>query len=279
MQTRKWLITLVVAGVLTALGLLIFKSRQLPPSPPLPSPNGHDDFVKAGQMLASNTSDYHEMSDEELRQLVTQNAEALSLVRTGLGRECRVPLVDSQAYMGSHLSELASIYTLARALDAEGRLAESEHRNREAVEAHLDTMRLGQEATRGGVLSDGYVGIACEAIGAAGLQNLVTNLNAEECRKLLDALETIAKKQESFEEVMKHDREWSQRANPLYYPLYQRIVASFMRLLNLTSTTQAERKAALKFQTREQRQRALLIAVATRAYELEKGRRPKSIAE
>ena len=84
------------------MGLLIFKSRQNAANPPMPSPNGYDDFVKAGQTLAGNTSGYDEMSDEKLRQLVTQNVEALRLVRTGLSRECRVPIVDSQTYMGGH---------------------------------------------------------------------------------------------------------------------------------------------------------------------------------
>jgi len=257
------------------MGLLIFKSSQLPSSPPLPSPNGYDDFVKAGQMLASNTSRYDEMSDEQLRQLVTQNAEALRLVRTGLSRECRVPLAYSQTDMGNHISELGSIKQLVQALNAEGRLAEMEHRNNDAARAYLDAMRLGHEATRGGPLIDGLVRIACEATGSRSLQKLVTNLDARECREVINALEIIEKKQESFEEVLKNEREWRQRS----FPFYQQIVRSLMRLFNVASVKQAEQRASQKFQTQEKRRRELMLDVAVRAYDLEKGQRPKSIAE
>jgi hypothetical protein len=231
--------------------------------------------VKAGQMLAGNTSRYDELSDEQLRQLETQNAEALRLVRTGLSRECRVPTVYLQTDIDVHISELGSIKQLAQALNGEGRLAELEHRNNDASRAYLDAIRLGHEATRGGPLIDGLVRIACEATGSARLQTLVTNLNAGECREVINAMETIEKKQESFKEVMQHEREWARRA----FPLYQRIVGSLMRLFNVASIRQAEQKATLKFQTRAQRWRALLIDVATRAYELEKGQRPKSLAD
>ncbi len=275
MQTRKWLITLIVVVVLTIFGWLIFNSRQLPASPPLPSPNGYDDFVKAGQLLADKTPDYRELSDENLRKLVTQNAQALNLVRTGLSRECRVPLVYSQSYMGDHLSELSSIKRLAQALNAEGRLAESEKRTNDAVVAYLEIIRLGQETMRGGVLIDSMVGVACEAIGLTGLQTLAANLNTGECRDVIKALETIEKKRESFEEVMQTEREWSRRA----FPLYQRIVGSVMRLFSLASTKQAEQKAAIRFQTQERQRRELLTRVASRAYELEKGRPAGSMAE
>jgi len=275
MQTRKSLIILLVAGVLTVMGLLIFKSSETSSSVPLPSPNGYDDFVKAGKMLADKTSDYRQLTDEELRKLVTQNAEALHLVRTGLSRECRVPLVYSQMYMDGHMSELSLIKRLAQALNANARLARLEHRYREAVEAHLETMRLGHEATRGGPLIDGLVRIACEAIGSSGLQTLLTNLNAGECRNVINELEIIEKKQESFAEVMKHEREWSRRS----FPLYQRIVASLMRFFNLASIKQAEQRTMQKFQTQEQQRRHLLLDLAARAYELEKGQRPTSITD
>ena len=77
------------------LGALVFRSTR---PQPLASPNGYDDFVKAGRMLTQRLSadasllDYRAMSVEELRTLVLTNAEALRIARSGLGHECRVPI-------------------------------------------------------------------------------------------------------------------------------------------------------------------------------------------
>ena len=212
------------------------------------------------------------MSLEELRELAVQNAEALRLVRMGLSRECRVPLAYSEDYMRSHLSELASMKMIAQALSAEGRLAELDHRNADAARAYADAMRLGHEAARGGPLIDGLVRLAIEAIGSAGLQSAATNLNAAECREVIVALETIGKKEESFADLMKNEKDWVRRS----YSFYQRTVGSFARLFNVGSIKQNMQKAEQKFQIQAQKRRALLMGVAARAYELEKGQRPKT---
>jgi len=74
-----------------ALAALVFTSSRPPAaSSPLPSPNGYDDLIKAGGII--DRSDYSLMSQAEIEALVRTNAEALKLARTGLSRECRVPL-------------------------------------------------------------------------------------------------------------------------------------------------------------------------------------------
>ena len=271
---HKKLIILIAIVVIVTIGLAIFQPRQHPPAPPLPIPNGYDDFVKARQMLATNAGDYYLMNAGELHELMAQNSNALSLVRTGLSHESRVPLAYSQDHMRSHLSELASMKALAQALAAEGKLAELEHRNSDAARAYLDAMRLGNEAARGGPLIDALVRIAIESIGSTGLQSVATNLGVNECREVVVALETIGKNEESFEDVMKSQKEWSRRS----YSFYQRISGSFMRLFNVGSIKQAMQKAEQKFQSQSQKRKALLIGIAARAYELEKNRQPENIS-
>ena len=269
---RKGPIVLLAAVVLFAIGVFVFQPRQLPPTPPLPTPNGYDDFVKARPLVATNNSDFYKMDVEELRELSRQNAEALRLVRIGLSRECRAPLVSNQQANASHLTILISTKALAQALSAEGKLALLEHRNADAARAYLDAMKLGHEAGRGGPLIDGLVRLAIEGIGSTGLQSVATNLNAAECREVIVTLETIGKKEESFADVMKNEKEWVRRN----YSSYQRTVGSFMRLFNIGSIKQAMQKAEQKFQSQGQKRRVLLMGVAARAYELEKGRRPKT---
>ena len=49
------------AGLLMAVMAMIFFLWPAPPEvarPPLPSPNGYDDFVKAGQMLVGDPNNY-----------------------------------------------------------------------------------------------------------------------------------------------------------------------------------------------------------------------------
>jgi hypothetical protein len=266
----KTLIVPVAVAVVLAISLLIFQPRPQP-APPLPSPNGYDDFVKASTLLATNNGDFHQMGAEELRELVKHNADALRLVRTGLSRECRAPLVGLDAAV-SHMTILASMKALAHALSAEGRLALLEHRNADAARSGLDAMKVGHEATRGGPLIDGLVRIAVESIGSAGLQSIATNLNAVECREVIAALETLGKKEESFEDVLNNERDWV-RQN---FSSYQRTVGSFMRLFNVGSNKQLMQKSEQKFQSQGQKRRAMLIGIAARAYELEKGQPPKT---
>jgi hypothetical protein len=77
MRTGTWLIILLIAGGLTVTGLLVFKSGEIPSSPPLPSPNGYDDFVKAGRMLSGRLYDYGGWNEEKLRRVTieTQSRE------------------------------------------------------------------------------------------------------------------------------------------------------------------------------------------------------------
>ncbi|MBI3852632.1 MAG: hypothetical protein HY298_20435 [Verrucomicrobia bacterium] len=231
--------------------------------------------MKAGLALTGGASGYGYMTREELRVVVTKDAAPLELVRIGLTKECRVPIEYSVNYLWSHAPERAAIRHLAFTLLADGELAEMEGRNSEAARAYLQCVQLGQETSRGGVWTDKLVGIACEAFGSTPLQNLLTNLTARECRDVIQSLETIEKHRESFGDIMEHERDFSRRV----FPFYQRVVGSILRFFNFVGIKQAEQKAFQKFQTQDRRRRELLIDVASRAYELEKGRRPKSIAE
>src|SRR5882672_9833670 len=108
-RRRVWM----PCAFVTALVLIyaLWPEPKIDPAPPLPSPNGYDDFIKAGQLLIS--ADYSRMSREELRSVVGTNQEPLRLVRLGLKRDCQVPTEDSMAYQQKHLSDLSSVKYLA----------------------------------------------------------------------------------------------------------------------------------------------------------------------
>jgi hypothetical protein len=269
---------LVVIGILAFpfvlfLGFLFFmQTEPLPPIAPLPNPNGYDDFVKAVQMLPTEIPDYDEINQDELRAAASVNAGALSLVRSGLSNECRVPIQFSKTYMSNHLNDLAGLKRLAQAFTAEGKLAEMENRPNDAAKSYIDTIHFGNESARGGVLIDELVGIAIEAIGRSSLTNLVDRLGAKSCRETAATLETLDAQRQTWDEVMQQENNWSRRNFPgMKY--------EYVRLIEHKSLRAVQAAAERKFKQQQIRTRQLMVDLAARAYELDKGKPPASLAD
>jgi hypothetical protein len=267
----KFFMILAALVILVVVIWLMFPAAP-PPAKPLPNPNGYTKLVEAGRMLAGGSFDYKAMSREELQDLVGSYSNALALARAGLQEECRIPLQYSMAYLTVHMDELGGFKKLGQTLAAEGRLAELEERHGDAAKCYLDVVHLGTEAGRGGVLIDGLVGMAVEAIGTGHLQALAGRLNAKTCRETAAALESFDAQRESWTEVMQQEREWSRRAYP---GLRYRLATLFSR----RSLKQAEEKGKSKFNDQVGRTRRLTLDLAARAYELEKGHRPGTAAD
>jgi hypothetical protein len=260
----------IVAALLVAAAVVFTLSQPAPVSSPLPQPNGYDDFLKAGNMVADEPSGYGTMSEEELRAFVKMNAEALKLGRIGLGRECRVPL-DYSVANATHSQDLARIKWLACTLTAEGRLAEMENHLRDAAESYLDTVPLGHAITQGGLIIESLAGSAIESIGMARLENLVRNLDSKQCREVASALEAIESGRESAETVLEREHVWDRRIRGF--------MGQIDRLVRFKSVQQFEQKWAGRVRGQQTRTRLLLLQLATHAYELEQGKRPKSLAD
>jgi hypothetical protein len=272
--SRNWLITL---GILTLpfilfLGFLIFMEEPLPPLAPLPKPNGYGDLVKAGEMLSPDAGNYNKKDAAQLRAVVSSNAAALSLARAGLSNQCQVPMQFSQSYISNHLNELAGLKRLAQAFAAEGMLAEMEGRTNNAVQSFLDTIHLGNEASRGGALIDELVGIAIQAIGTSHLQTLVPQLDAKTCRETTAALATLDSQKQTWNEVMQQESDWS-------HGTFRGWRYEIVRWQTRKSATAAIEATRRKFNAQEQRTGQLIIDLAARAYELEKGHPPASVSD
>ena len=267
----KVLIGFFVVAVLLVVAASVFTfSQPAPPPPPLPQPNGYDDFVKAGGMVTDNAFDYRTMSQEELRAFVTKNAEALKLVRTGLRRECRVPL-DYSATNPTNIRNLSIIKRLDFAVMAEGKLAELENRPADAAEAYLAVIRLGVAISQGGLIIDSLVAIAIESIGTSGMQRLTPTLDAKQCREAAAALESCEARREPMDAIVRQERAWARRI--------WGFKGQIARMFTFKTLRRIEQKWVSKANAQQTRTRLLLIQFAARAYELEKGERPKSLAD
>jgi len=263
----------ILAVLLVVVQVVLTLSRPAPvpaPVPPLPKPNGYDDFVQAGRMLAKDTSGFVSLSDEELRALVEKNADALKLARTGLTRACQVPLDDSPTNR-ARIEDISCIKRLSQALAAQGRLAERENRPADATEAYLSIIQLGRAISQGGVLLDLMVSSAVEAIGTSGLEQVVPALDARQCREAAAAIESSESRREPLEAVLAREREWAYRSYGLRKRIYQVLLSR--------QAKQIEQKSAARVQTQQVRLRGLLVRLAARAYELEKGRPATSFAD
>src|SRR5438046_4444483 len=118
----------LIAALLVIAGVIITLRTPARKLGPLPTPNGYDEFVKAGTCVCDETADHDTMNEENLRATVSKNVEALRVARSGSGHESRVPLMLLVTNHDAHLEGLARLKRLARAFAAEGRLAELEHR-------------------------------------------------------------------------------------------------------------------------------------------------------
>lgn len=258
----------VVVGVVLALALSGAFSPA--PPPPLPNPNGYDDFIKAAKMISDESWKYADFDAEGLRMLVATNAAGLKLARTGLGRECRARLVYS-ATNGEFLTDLAGMKRLAQAFAAEGELAGLEERPGDAAESYVTAMRLGYAVRRGGPIIYALVGIAVEALGASEMEPLVPRLNAAQCRECAAALEAADAREEPAEMMLQSERDWARRSYG--------VMGQLQRLIMFRALKQNEDRAIGRLKAQQTRMRLLMIQLAARAYELEKGDRPKALAD
>lgn len=211
------LVALVVISVLAMLTLVIFTNAGSIPRPPLPSPNGYDDFVKASEAVGGSVGDYQTLDRASLDALVSTNAEALRLLRLGLTRRCALPIDFALTNDMGMISQLSGMKRLAQLLTAEGRLREMDNQPADAAQSYTDAIRLGNEMSRGGFLITRLVGVACESIGCNVLAKVVPELGPKEARIVVTELEKVDAGRVTWAEVQRNERRFTRYhlRNPL----------------------------------------------------------------
>ena len=274
-KTRNWLIAIFILSCpfVLFLGCLIFMAEEpLPPLAPIPSPNAYGDLVTAAKMIKGDVWDYGNTNLEKLRGMVLTNAEALALARIALTNPCAVPLeVFTEAYDTNRLQDRIGFSSLGRAFVCEGKLSEKENHFGDAVKSYLDAVRFGNQAAHGGLLVDELIGAVAWSMGETELKGILTNLDAPTCRNAAATLETLAAGRQTWAVTMQQQEAWSRRIygwrsewfKLIYFPARQR---------QLT-----QRKDTLD-QIQQQENR-LLVELAARAYQLDKGKTLARVAD
>lgn len=267
--------------VLTFLGLVI-RVALTPPfdRPPLPSPNGMDDLVAAGEAITGTELVRDQKwfgktaSEAELRAYMGPNRKALERARTGLGRKIGIPLGPTvEAHATASGARIQNLRKLGRLLACEGYLARKEGRHADAIRAGVDLVHLGHEAGRGGMMIDNLAGQAISAMGIDLLRQLPSDSSTEECRETIRALEAIDAKSEPIAEVMNRDYGFGASKAPL--PMKLALVLNPTMFDSLVkpaqeSTAFADARTAAGL-------RLLVVEFALRAYRLEQGNAPETL--
>jgi len=248
--------------------LVLPSPRSPSPGNPLPSPNGYDDFVAAGQSLAGGGFDSKTATVEQMRSYVSSNTAALSRLRVGLTRPARVPIEFTTAYTSRRLPQLNAIKRLAGLLRAEGRVFEADQRIDDAVSSNLDALRFSHESVRGGFLIDMLVGVACEAMALGSLERVLGALDATQCRRAIQVVQAVHRVREPTAGVLAREHAWSRRVWGWRGELV-RVLPS-----NAQAQRQAEQKATSKRDQVDRQRGAVLIKLAGRAFKLEAGKGP-----
>lgn len=275
-KTLKRLILILIFGVPLAIFIfsIFYNAFRVPPPPHLPTPNGYDDLVKSGEMLATNVVDYANLNQPDLQALVLENSNALVLARAGLQKECLVSMdyLIGMTNITTNMNWLPDVKLLGLAFAAEARLEEMQGHTNEAVKSCLDVVHLANESSRGGVLIDELVGLATEGVGTRELGKLVPELDAQTCRETANTLETLDSQRQTWDEVMQQEHDWARRTHPGIRHEIQRI----REHKYLNSIYKASER---RFTTQQTAMRKLIIALAARAYTLDNGHAPANAAD
>ena len=269
--SRTTKLGIAVAALVVAALIAAMLYNPAPPVVVLPNPNGYDDFAQATQIVVPDQSLKNPTLDQ-LRASVEENSKALDLVRTGLTKQCHVPIRYDQSYITNLLPQLGEFKQMALAFVAEGKLAEKENRSSDAIQSYLDCVKFGAESMRGGLLIEKLVGVACESIGMRELRRLFAGLSAEDTKNLLAALTEIQSKQESADDWMKPERDWSRYS-------FKDWRYAIVRLMNRKGMRESERRSFDKHYRSQTEVRLLRSDLALKLFRLEKGVYPDRLDE
>ncbi|HTL16557.1 MAG TPA: hypothetical protein VL793_04930 [Patescibacteria group bacterium] len=270
MAQRRLLAALGLGLAVAVLFVVLVEHAPAPPRPP--NPNGYDNFLKAAACLSGPIGDYHKLDQQALQSFLDSNAESLRLLRLGLAQGCRMPSDLALTNISAYISGLGAMKQLALLLAAESRLRELQNKPADAAQDYLDSMRFGNEMSRGGMMITRLVGIACESMGYTSLAKILPRLNREECRAVLAQMKTLDKTHVTWSEVSAGERQFTRyQMRHNFNPI--------MWVMGWWQSRRAVRAGEIRHKVAIANERLLLADLALRCYQVDTGTVPKSLAD
>lgn len=223
-EKRLIIVCAVFVVVFGALGLRWHQATAEPrvslPEPTLPSPNAYAFFVAAGNAIARHkaidnvtrpgSAPKEETSLAEKQKAVQANREALRILRQGFAYPYHEPPARSSAQLFPHYAKYREMARLL-ALEAQVK-AEADGNAAGAVSSSLDSIQMGTQSVRGGVLITALVGYACQSIGRYVAWEYVNGLTSEEARDAARRLERLQSSAVPFADVLQEEKWFGQAA-------------------------------------------------------------------
>jgi hypothetical protein len=214
---RHFLIALTV-GITFAGGRYVI-GVQDPGDVPIPAPivldvNAFDDYKRAGEMVRTDSraiSQAAKMGDPyqpdvpglEASELLTRHRDALTILRAGFDKPCRMPTVRD-------FSTLVPYYTDFRALGQllvlEGKEKEARGDIAGAAQSYRDAVRFGTDISQGGPIIGHLVSLAVGTMGRKALWNLLPRMDGETAKETASFLESIADRQAPIVEALEEEK-------------------------------------------------------------------------
>jgi hypothetical protein len=107
-------------------------------------------------------------------------------------------------------------------------------------------------------------------MGLGPIKVLLAKLDVRQCREAAQTLQKTDERAESFQDILRRDRRRMRHYG---------VRGWIDELRYFRETRQVDQKAATKFEDIQNERRQLIVDLAARAYELETGKRPASVAE
>jgi hypothetical protein len=243
----------------------------------LPNPNGYDDYLKAIQMLPANpvvngwNFDPELATEQELEQGSNEVIKALDRVREGSEKQVVQGLNYNEDDLG--LPDIQGFRTIARGFDAQGRLLLKQDKASEAVDVFVDAARFGSLLTRGGLMIDDLIGVACSGMAYKGLHKTVEKVPVDQIPELIAALQKLESERDPWEEVLYRDRVWSQQTYGWYGQLMVVMSQYVENGWDMTEGYEQARQQELAVI------RLLQLELARRLWQAEREGWPESVAE
>jgi hypothetical protein len=211
---------LLLLGVPSAICFLILMNPLPIPVTTLPNPNGHDDFLKAVQMLPANllinggNFEVETATEQELKQASDEISMVLDRVRDGSEKQVMQGLNYNEDDLG--ITDIQGFRTISRGFDAQGRWLLKQDKVSEAAEVFIDSARFGSLLSRGGLMIDDLVGVACSGIAYKGLHKAVDKISVDQIPELIAALQELETERDPWKDVLYRDQVWSQQTYGWY---------------------------------------------------------------
>jgi hypothetical protein len=270
---RVGALTLFGMAAIVPLVLLYKLMTPMPiPNVELPNPNGFDDYIAAGKMIgpasAAKLGRWDLLSDAQLRVELAHYA-AYDRMRDGFSKESWNPYV----FKPWPREEAQALHQLSCAIRAQSELAQRTNDLALEIETIVDELRIAQAEIRGSASNDYFVGSGpayFEPDLYRNLWNLRERLSSKQCVELAAELTAIGRGRESWEirdkrrRIIEENAGWERHARSILFHWSGRDSELGRRDEHLRLVAQL---------------RVLIVALGTRAFELENGRLPTTLAE